>query len=86
MVEVKTITINDKYNKHWSYYTGVNVECICGNKFTINTTIQWPIKVESCPACHQAYNKGKIVKKIAKWRMEKFLEKQKRMEQTKNNT
>ncbi len=73
--------VNDKKGIHWPYYFDVEVECLCGNKFTINTTEPWPIKVETCYACHPAFNKDKVVKKVVKWRMEKFLEKQKKMQQ-----
>lgn len=71
---------NDKKTLHGPYNIDVSVECICGNKFTINSSAVWPIKVETCYACHPVYNKDKIIKKVVKGRMEKFLEKQKRME------
>lgn len=74
---------NDKKNIHGVFNIGVAVECICGHKFTIDTTMQGPVKVEVCPNCHPVYNKNKVIKKVAKGRMEKFLEKQKRMESMK---
>ena len=55
------------------------VSCICGATFTVNTTVPGPIKVETCYQCHPAFNKDKVIKKVVKGRMEKFLEKEKRM-------
>ncbi len=69
--------------KHWDYYEWVEVNCICWAKFKINTTIPWPIKVETCYQCHPAYNPDKVVKQVIKWRLEQYLEKQKRMEEMK---
>lgn len=71
--------INDKKEIHGNYFTNVDVECICEAKFTIATTQPGPFKVETCSACHPVYNKDKVIKKAIKGRMEKFLEKQKRM-------
>ncbi len=65
---------------HWEYHDNVEVNCICWAKFTINTTVPWPIKVEICQECHPAFNKDKVIKKVVKWRMEKFLEKQKKID------
>ncbi len=65
---------------HSKYYNDVEINCICGAKFTINTTVPGPVRVESCYKCHPAYNKDKVIKRVAKWRMEKFLEKQKKIE------
>lgn len=53
--------------------------CICGASFTVNTTVPGPIKVETCYQCHPVFNKDKVVKKVIKGRMEKFLEKEKKM-------
>lgn len=64
---------------HWSYNQNVEVNCICGAKFTINSTIAGPLKVETCYQCHPVYNKDKVIKKVIKGRMEKFLEKQKKI-------
>jgi len=69
-----------KKDIHGKYFKDVEVTCICGAKFTINTTIPWPIKVETCYQCHPVYNKDKVVKKVIKGRMEKFLEKQKKID------
>lgn len=69
-----------KKDIHGKYFKDVEVVCICGAKFTINTTVPWPIKVETCYQCHPVYNKDKVVKKVIKGRMEKFLEKQKKID------
>lgn len=61
---------------HTDYYKDVKVICICWAEFTVNATVPGPIKVETCCHCHPAFNKDKVVKKVIKWRMEKFLEKQ----------
>ena len=67
-------------NKHGAYYKDVEVSCICGANFSVNTTVAWPIKTETCHKCHPVYNDNKQIKQVIKGRMEKFLEKQKRME------
>lgn len=53
---------------------------INGYEFDIVTTIPGPLKVETSHLSHPAYNPDKAVKKVVKGRLEKFLEKQKRME------
>jgi ribosomal protein L31 len=55
------------------------VTCICGANFKVNTTVPGPLKVETCNQCHPAFNKDRVVKKVVKGRMEKFLEKEKKM-------
>ena len=65
---------------HPKYFKDVEVNCICGATFPINSTIPGPIKLESCHKCHPTYNKNLVIKKVAKGRMEKFLEKQKKIE------
>lgn len=70
---------------HPQYHNEVEVNCICGNSFKIASTLKGPIKVESCPACHPAYNKGLVVKQVTKGRMEKYLEKQKRIDAAKTS-
>ncbi|USN54900.1 MAG: 50S ribosomal protein L31 [Candidatus Peribacteria bacterium] len=64
---------------HPTYHQGVEVQCICGHQFTLNAAVAGPIKVETCPACHPVYT-GKKETKVVKGRMEKFLEKQKKMD------
>ena len=65
---------------HAQYYKDVEVNCICGDNFKINTTVPGPIKVETCYQCHPVFNKDRVVKKPIKGMMEKYLEKQKRIE------
>lgn len=72
-----------KKDIHWSYNKDVKVECICGAEFTVNATVAWPIKTEVCYKCHPAFNDNKEIKKVVKGRMEKFLEKQKRIDAAK---
>jgi len=74
-----------KKDIHPPYYENVEVICICGNRFTVNAAVPGPIKVEACPAeacpaCHPAYT-GEKVTTVVKGRMEKFLEKQKKIEE-----
>lgn len=64
-------------------YKKSQVVCICGNTFEINSAVEGPIKVESCPECHSVYN-NKQETKVIKGRMEKFLEKQKKIDNIKN--
>lgn len=52
---------------------------INGFDFEIMTTIPGPIKVETSHLSHPTYNPDKVIKKATKGRMEKFLEKQKKM-------
>jgi ribosomal protein L31 len=59
----------------------VEVNCICGATFKVNATVSGPIKVETCYQCHPAFNQNKEVKKVVKGMMEKYLEKQKRIEE-----
>lgn len=66
------------------YFNDVSVTCICGNSFTISSSVKWPIKVDVCYDCHPAYT-GEISSKVYKWRIEKFLEKQKKIDKIKTN-
>jgi ribosomal protein L31 len=66
--------------KKIQYYTGVEVTDLDGNTFTINSTVPGPMRVEICHISHPAYNPDKKIERKAKGHMEKFLEKQKRME------
>lgn len=72
-----------KKGVHTDYHQDVKVQCICGAEFEINTTVAGPVKVETCYQCHPIFNKDKVIKKVIKGRMEKFLEKQKRMDEMK---
>lgn len=69
-----------KKDLHPVYHKDVQVTCICGNTFTVNAAVAWPLKVESCPKCHPTYT-GKKETRVVKWRIEKFLEKEKKMKQ-----
>ena len=61
-------------------YKDVEVICICGKKHIIaSSTVPGPIKVESCKACHTAYNPDKKVEVVAKGRRQKYLEKMEKM-------
>lgn len=71
-----------KKNIHPKYNFWVLVQCICWNSFEVNSAVEWPIKIESCPKCHSAYTK-KQENKVIKGRMEKFMEKQKRIDNLK---
>ncbi len=72
-----------KKDIHWAYNEGVKVICICGSEFDVNATVAGPIKTEVCYKCHPVFNNNKEVKKVVKGRMEKFLEKQKRIDAAK---
>lgn len=67
-----------KKDIHPTYNTDVEVTCICGNKFKVNAAVKWPIKLETCPNCHPTYT-WKQETKVVKWRMEKFLEREKKI-------
>lgn len=69
-----------KEEKHTKYYKDVKVQCVCWAEFTVNATVPGPIKVETCYQCHPVFNKDRVVKKVVKWRMEKFLEKQSKID------
>ncbi len=69
-----------KVKKSVPYYQKVEVTDIDGNSFLINSTIEGPLRVETSFMSHPAYNPDRVVERKAKGRMEKFLEKQKRMD------
>ena len=55
-------------------YTEVQVNCSCGNAFTTRSTMNKPLHVEVCSACHPFYTgKQKIVDTAG--RVEKFNQK-----------
>ena len=64
--EATVVKINDNENLHGKYFTGVQAECICGNTFSVNTTVPGQIKLEICDDCHHVYNKDKAIKKVIK--------------------
>ena len=52
-------------------YSEIQVTCSCGNTFTTRSTVQKPLHVEVCSACHPFYTgKQKIV--VTAGRVEKF--------------
>lgn len=63
---------------HPQYFDNVQVVCICGHTSTVSAAVAGPIKIENCPNCHPIYT-GKKETKVVKGRMEKFLEKQKKI-------
>jgi len=69
-----------KERKPLSYHQKVEVTDIDGNTFYINSTSEGPLRVETSFMSHPAYNPDRVVERKAKGRMEKFLEKQKRMD------
>lgn len=64
---------------HPSYHQDVEVVCISGHTFTVNAAVEGPIRVEVCPQCHPTYT-GTKTKQVAKGRMEKFMERQKKID------
>ncbi len=68
-----------KKDLHPKYFKDISVQCICWNEFKINAAVEWPLKLDSCPKCNQTYT-GKLETKVIKGRMEKYLEKQKKID------
>ncbi len=68
-----------KKDIHPKYYESTQINCICGNGFTIKSTMQWPIKVDICPNCHSTYNKWIKVEKESIGRLQKFEQKMARI-------
>ena len=69
-----------KKDIHPKIYKDVKVVCICGATHIIGSaTVPGPIKVESCKACHPAYNPDKKVEVVVKGRRQKYLEKLEKM-------
>ncbi len=59
-----------KKNIHPKYNTDVEVECVCGNKFTTGSTKE-KLKLEICSNCHSFYTgKQKLIDSSR--RVEKF--------------
>jgi len=77
------MAVEQKAKKKIQYHIGVEVSDFDGNTFTINSTNPGPLRVEECHMSHPAYNPDKKIERKAKGHMEKFLEKQKRMEAAK---
>lgn len=64
-----------KKDIHPKYFDNTQVNCICGNSFTIKSTMQGPLKVDICPNCHSTYNKWIKVEKESIGRLQKFEQK-----------
>lgn len=61
-----------KKDFHPTYFNEARVTCVCGNTFTVGSTLK-EIKVEICSACHPFYTgKQKLVDTAR--RVEKFKE------------
>lgn len=62
-----------KTNVHPEYFD-INVTCSCGNTFKTRSTMNRPLTIEVCAACHPFYTgKQKIVDTAG--RVEKFRQK-----------
>jgi large subunit ribosomal protein L31 len=62
-----------KKDIHPKYYPNAKITCVCGNEFTVGSTVE-NIKVELCHLCHPFYTgKQKLVDTAR--RVEKFQEK-----------
>jgi ribosomal protein L31 len=64
---------------HGQYFTDVEVVCMCGTSYTLAAAIKGPIKLENCPACHAAFNKGAVIVKESKGMRQKYEEKMAKM-------
>lgn len=63
-----------KVNIHPKYFENAQVTCVCGNKFTTGSTLEF-IRVELCNKCHPFYTgKQRFVDTAS--RIQKFQEKQ----------
>lgn len=76
--EAKLIQAKD--SKHGAYYTNVKVIDVQGNVFYVNASVPGPIKIEESHLTHPTYNPDKKIKKVVKGRMQKFLDKQKKID------
>lgn len=64
---------------HGQYHDAVEVTCMCGASYTLAASINGPIKLENCPACHAAFNKWVAVVKESKGMRQKYEEKMAKM-------
>lgn len=71
---------------HGQYHNDVEVACMCGATYTLSAAINGPIKLENCPACHAAFNKGVAIVKESKGMRQKYEEKMAKMAAVKSNT
>lgn len=68
-------------------YGEMEVHCICGNSFNVHGTVtDEQVKVEDCPDCHPAYTGEKRDNAGKADRVKRFREKQKKMEEMKNQS
>jgi len=64
---------------HGQYFTEVEVSCMCWASYTIAAAIKGPVKLENCPTCHPAFNKGVAIVKESKGMRQKYEEKMAKM-------
>jgi len=60
---------------HGQYFDEVEVSCMCWATYSLAAGVNGPIKLENCPACHAAFNKGVTVVKESKGMRQKYEEK-----------
>jgi large subunit ribosomal protein L31 len=59
----------------------ITIECSCGTKFVVNSTLKWDTRVEICSSCHPFYTgEQKILKTGA---VDKFYARMKKAEELK---
>lgn len=63
----------------------VEVSDIHGYEFTVYTTVDWPLKVESSHLSHPVYNPDKEQKKVSVGRSQVFAERMKRIQEAQKN-
>ena len=64
-----------KKDIHPKYVKWTLINCICGNGFAVNSTMNGPVKIDICPNCHSTYNKWIKVEKESIGRLQKFEQK-----------
>ena len=61
-----------KKDIHPTYFPGAKVKCVCGNAFSVGSTLE-EINIEVCSACHPFFSgKAKVIDTAGK--VEKFKE------------
>ena len=60
----------------------VEIECSCGQKFNVSSTIAWDTRIEICSNCHPFYTGEQRILKTGA--VDKFYARQKKMEEMKN--
>jgi len=61
----------------------ITIECSCGQKFEVHSTIPWDTRVEICSNCHPFYTGEQRILKTGA--VDKFYARQKKMEELKKN-